>query len=58
MMKVRLIPSRNLGCIGLYGESWAVDVFRRPYLGMFVRVGRRRVWVRVLALRVRIARRF
>jgi hypothetical protein len=57
MMKVRLIPSRNLGCIGLYGESWAVDVFRRPYLGMFIRLGRHRAWVHVLAFRIRIARR-
>ena len=56
-MKVRLIPSLNLGCIGLYGESWAVDVFRRPYLGVFIRLGRHRVWVHVLAFRIRIARR-
>ena len=38
-LKLRLNPYRNLGCIGVYGRSWALDVSTSPYLGMHMRWG-------------------
>jgi len=48
MLKVRLLPTRNLGCVGIYSNLFSIDVFRRPYLGCFIRFKGTKCWVSLL----------
>jgi len=41
---IKVYPARkNLGCFGVgVGEKFYADMFRKPFLGLYVRVGQRR----------------
>lgn len=47
MLKVKFCRARdNLGCTGIkVGERFYADYFRKPYRGLYVRVGLRRWWI-------------
>jgi hypothetical protein len=47
MIKIRLNPSNNCGCIGMYPTNWCIDLFMRPYFGLFIRLGVSRMWIKL-----------